>query len=294
MTEMERIDVSVIIVSYNTRHLTCASVASVIAMTRAVRFEVVVVDNASQDGSVVALREAFPEITIIETGANLGFGNACNHGIARAQGKYLFFLNPDTLLLNDAISTLYDWMERHGGEREAGAIGSWLEDSEGGICHSYLDFPDMLWLIGDEFPVIRRRREFRSQPDHAKEREVDYITGADLFVPRAVMDRLGGFDPAYFMYYEESDLQKRMSMLGFRRFIIPGPRICHLEGASSDSPTRRILKYRSRFIYLRHHYKPFAVFLYKIFFVTVRALKAGLSFVQGRTDIDFSWSYMRL
>lgn len=245
-------DISVIIVNYNTRELTLACLASVYYHTKDVSFEVIVVDNASGDGSVEAIRQQFPQVKLITNTENLGFGVANNIGIQNANGNYIFMLNSDTLLKNNALKIFYNFMEANS---EVGAVGCWLEDMNGKTIHSYGNFPYLGWqateIIRDgilftlELPFLRWLRKLKKKKDgnsnekREKVYSVNYIVGADLFVRKSVLDEIGLFDPYFFLYFEETDLQYRMAQKKLPRVIIEGPLIVHLEGQSNSSKSMR-------------------------------------------------------
>lgn len=263
-------DVSVIIVNYNTRQLLADCLRTVRERTRSCSYEVIVVDNASTDGSELIVAE-FPWIKWINAGANLGFGRANNLGVESATGKYLFFLNSDTLLGNDAIGVFFRYMEAHGGE--VGAVGTFLTDADGRPALSGGRFPSvaMEWsyLFGRIF-----RRNAPVLTDCA--RDIDIASGADLFMPKSVFERLGGFDPAIFMYYEETDLQLRMSRLGLKSRLIPGADIKHLEGGSFANKgltyRRFVISQKSCNYYVDKHYGGMARVWYRFNLLFLRAI----------------------
>ena len=133
-------DISIIIVNYNTLHVLRPCLDSIIEQTIGIDYEIIVVDNGSTDGSIEAL-SADSRITLISTGENLGFGRAHNKGLEQAKGEYIFFLNSDTLLKNNAIKMLYDFAKQYQGK--LGALGCILEDRQGNRIHSYGQFPKM-------------------------------------------------------------------------------------------------------------------------------------------------------
>lgn len=239
-------DVSIIIVNYNTKDLLKNCLESVFKQTKEIQFEVIVSDNGSQDGSVEMIKKDFPQVILIENNANLGFGAANNRGLTIAQGKYIFYLNSDTLLLNNAVKMFFDYWESYPDKEKLGALGANLLDEDMQVIHSYGMFPKLRevvyhsaralygvlklslkkFLFRKEPPLI----EVTSERTEYKEGEVDYIVGADLFLLNSSLAR---FDEGFFMYCEETDLQDIMSSKGMRRILIPGPQILHLCGASS-------------------------------------------------------------
>ena len=226
-----RTNVSIIIVNYNTLHVLQPCLDSIVEHTKDIDYEIIVVDNGSTDGSVEALSKD-RRVTFVPTGENLGFGKANNRGLELAHGDYVFFLNSDTLLKNNAIKMLYDFAEQYQGK--LGALGCILEDLQGNRIHSYGkfskmsdDFRKFLWI-----PILKGLHLYQEPvipyPDNWM--KVDYVTGADLFVSRQVLDECGAFHPAFFMYYEESEMEHRFMLHGYDNIIVNGPQIIHLEG----------------------------------------------------------------
>jgi len=265
-------DVSIIIVNYNTKALTHDCLRSVFDKTFSIKFEVIVVDNSSSDGSVELIKKDFPNVKLIENADNVGFGRANNIGIRLAKGKYVFLLNSDTILINNAVKSFFNFMETSSKDN-IGAIGGYLLDADHNIIHSYCDFPtigrlflsDIKILIG----LLKQKKE-----EQLTVKPVDYITGADLFMSKTLLDKIGVFDPVFFIFYEETDLQYRMKRSGYERLIVPGPAIIHFEGKSTSiSNQRRLLFEESKFKYLRKHHNKFLVFLYKYCYILMRIPK---------------------
>ncbi len=262
-------DVSVIIVNYNTRQMTCDCLSSVQKQTKDIDYEIIVVDNASTDDSVAYLKTNFGGIKVISSEQNKGFGKANNIGASYAKGKYLFFLNSDTLLLNNAIKRFYDRMEK---DMTLGAAGGILQDEAGQTAQSYNCFPSPKSEIKYIIDKLCCRSTIPATPTEAI--YVDFISGADLFISKELFNRLNGFDPVYFMYYEETDLQKRMASLGLKRIILPGVRIMHLEGGSflkkGLSFDRFMISQKSMNYYISKHYKGLSKYTFKGVMVILR------------------------
>lgn len=228
------IEVSIIIVNYNTLHVLRPCLDSIVEQTHGVAYEIIVVDNGSTDGSskVLATDE---RITFVPTGENLGFGRANNVGLAHAKGEYILFLNSDTFLRNNAIKQMLDFARNYDGQ--LGALGCVLESRLGEPVHSYGPFPKMShdWTKLVWTPIKKALHLYREPvtalPDNWM--TVDYVTGADLFVNREVLNICGAFHPAFFMYCEESEMQRRFCLQGYDNVLMVGPRIVHLEGESS-------------------------------------------------------------
>ena len=124
-------DVSIIIVNYNTKQLLADCLNSIYEQTKDINFEVIVSDNGSKDGSIEMLKADFPQVILIENNANLGFGAANNRGLAIAKGKYIFYLNSDTILLNNAVKYFFDYFEENGDKENIGALGGNLLNTQG-------------------------------------------------------------------------------------------------------------------------------------------------------------------
>lgn len=257
-------DVSIIIVSFNTRDMLRDCIVSIKQKTLGCSYEVIVVDNDSHDGSVEMLRNEFPEVRVIEAGSNLGFGRANNLGMEQALGKYIFLLNSDTLLLNDAVSEFFRKAEDNEIRKvKTGVLGTILLGKDHNPCHSFGRFITPATELRETLAKYLRFLKDRENtcPDLVTEsRMVDYVTGADMFLPKKVFEDIGGFDDDFFMYCEEVDWQKRMNEHGYSRLIVEGPKIMHLEGGSdpkhrkSWSPNRLGNLYRSRRLYRKKHY----------------------------------------
>lgn len=237
------IDVSIIIVNYNTKQLLDDCINSIIKHTKDVTYEIIVVDNASSDGSVEFIKSKYEsKVQMISNPKNYGFGKANNIGEKAADGKYIFLLNSDTVLINDAISKFFCVSE---GKNNHCILGCYLQDAEGNYIHSFSNFQDRKHLFVRTlylyFPwLLKIRKQSTNNRIEPIEKEVDFITGADLFIRKADYDRLGGFDENFFMYCEDEDLCLRASKLGIPCWVITEPIIIHLEGKSSKvSSTKR-------------------------------------------------------
>ena len=232
------VEVSVIIVNYKTCELLRNCLRSVFEQTKDVSFEVIVSDNGSEDGSVEMVRNEFPQVVLVENKANLGFGAANNRGLDVAKGEFVFYLNSDTLLLNNAIKDFCDYWKTHEDEH-LGALGCNLVDAEGLLTESYGVFPKKGKLLKAmvhhlaAFTVKNVMKFFHM--DFSKLRpvpvykkfigDVDFVIGADLFVKKSEQAR---FDEKFFLYYEETDMQWRMAKAGLKRRLIDGPQVMHL------------------------------------------------------------------
>ncbi len=248
--------VSIIIVNYNTSALLLQCIESIFKNVQGVEYEIIVADNCSREDEKSLLRDK--EFKLIELPQNLGFGRANNAAAEVAKGDCLFLLNPDTILINDAVSILYNYMEKH---QHVGICGGNLFDCEMNPTHSFHRmFPGFLSELDFATGKVYRRVCYgrNSQFNHTSNvLPVAMITGADLMIRRSVWDKLHGFDPDFFMYYEDTDLCKRCSECKCDIMSVPSAHIQHLEGKSfteSEKHCERILN--GRFTYFSKHHSP--------------------------------------
>lgn len=236
-------DVSVIIVNYNSEALLAASIESVYKYTKGVSFEIIVVDNNSEKESQERLKSIlsrYSEARLVPLTENLGFGRANNAAVPFATGDYLLLLNPDTILLNDAVSIMKDYLECH---ESIAVCGGNLFDSEMRPATSFHRlFPSIAGELNSllfylpEFLKYGRNRFF-NHSGHPL--EVAAITGADLMIKKSVVEELGLFDDSFFMYYEDTELCNRIRKSGYGIASVPDAHIQHLEGRSSSNMKRK-------------------------------------------------------
>lgn len=289
-------DVSIIIVNYNTLHVLRPCLDSIIEQTTGIDYEIIVVDNGSTDGSIEALSND-DRITLIATGENLGFGKANNKGLLYARGEYIFFLNSDTLLVNNAIKQLYDFATHYQGK--LGALGCVLEDRKGNKIHSYGSFPKMRddlqkYIV---IPLLKGfclyRQPATLYPDEWM--KVDYITGADLFVSSLVLKECEAFHPAFFMYCEESEMEHRFWQNGYDNVLLNGPRIIHLEGESSKAGnTSKFIRdtlrqQKSEYIYFKLTEPRWKYYLYRIIHPVLRQTV----WLNPRVSFRDKWAFVK-
>jgi GT2 family glycosyltransferase len=227
--------VAIVVVSFNAReHL-----ERCLEAVAGGEHEVVVVDNASSDGSPALVRERFPSVRLVELEENVGFGAANNVGMEAASGDWFLLLNSDAWPVDDAIEKLVAFGVAHPG---AGIVGPRLCNPDGSLQRSVRGYPT-LWRIATEYLFLRRLAP-RSDAlnafygrgfDHASVREVEVLKGAVLLVRREASEAVGGFDPAYFMYGEEMDLCYRVRAAGWSVVFDPEAEFVHVGGVSTGA-----------------------------------------------------------
>ena len=241
--------VSIIIVSYNTKELTKQTIQSVFDKTEGVDYEIIVVDNDSKDGSVEELKKTFQDrITIIESKENLGFGKANNLGIKQSKGKYVFLLNSDTKLINNAIKIFYDYMEQN---KQAGVCGGNLYNVNEVPEESYMMYKNTVgsyfyWRYIELFYNIiakfNKKKNYCRFNYSNKVKEVGYVSGADMFIRREILDKSGLFDENIFMYLEDADLNFRIRNCGYSIKSIPQAKIFHYMSKSTNDIIEKFSK----------------------------------------------------
>ncbi len=256
---MSPIDLSVIIVNWNTQDLLRQCLSSIYDTIEGLDLEVIVVDNASQDDSVAMVKRDFPQVRLIENDENVGFTKANNQAMAVSEGHYILLLNSDAVILPGAIEVMIALAESH---PHSGLVGAQLLNPDGSFQASYTDFPT-LWrefLILSKLGKLLHGRHYpRHGPDETKgPRQVDYVEGACLLVRRQAFQETRGFDEDFFMYAEEVDWCYRLQQAGWEVWYTPQARIIHHRGASSRKKrvSAEAQLYRSRVMFFRKHYGP--------------------------------------
>ena len=261
-------DVSIIVVNYNTLKITEACLKSIHEFTFNISYEIILVDNDSTDGSCDFFRE-YQNITFIQSSENLGFGKANNLGVEYATGDYFFLLNSDTILIENSIKKMFDFYKNNLEQLNIGALGCILKNEFMGNINSGGYFPSAKNYIKS---YIRKPVPiFEIGNVKGEYLLIDFVTGADIFISKEIYNRIGGFDEDFFLYYEETDLQKRLANLGYKNYLFTRTNIIHLEGGSDIgnnviSNFKRITIHRSRNLYLKKHDKnAFFYFVFDLF-----------------------------
>jgi GT2 family glycosyltransferase len=229
-------DISVVVVNYNTAHLFDELFAALETSRGALKLKVIVIDNASRDGSVNTLRAKYPNVELIENQTNVGFGRANNQALPRIRGRYVLLLNADAFVAPDTLQKTVEFMDAHS---RCGVLGVKLVGRDGALQPSCRYFPTPLNLF------LARTGLKRFLPgtqlvddlswDHASVRECDWVPGCFYLVRREVIERAGLFDPRYFLYYEEIDHCRRVRQAGWSVLYYPFTQVVHLAGESAKS-----------------------------------------------------------
>lgn len=279
-------DISIIVVSYNTKELLLDCLASIFETIKEISFEVWVVDNHSTDGTVEAIKERYPRVNIIENKENLGFAVANNQAFRQMNGHYALLLNTDTVLTNGAVKEFYDFMEAN---PEAGMACGQLLNQDGSKQNSIANFPTMLTLFCNETVLrILMPKKFPSKRrEYLYPIKIDSCIGACLMARKEAMDDIGFFDERYFFFFEETDWAYRMKLGSWAIYFVPTAKIFHAQGKTAGSNLNsRIMFYRSRYMFFnKWHPHSYPIF-YSVIFMRL-LINTLLSFIALLCTLGF-------
>lgn len=226
-------DVSIILVNYNTIKLLVEALDSVFEKSEGFSYEIIVVDNNSTDNSKMILKQLYGnKINYVSLPENIGFGRANNEGIKISKGRYVLFLNPDTKLLNNAILIFLNFFNNN---TNVGIVGGNLYSYNNKPGYSYSRYFPGIFIDELSLLTLGLSKKLIRFPHHnmsAYPLEVSCISGADLMIRRTILDEVGWFDPQYFMYYEDTDLNRRVKSAGYKIINLPDAKIMHFDSQS--------------------------------------------------------------
>lgn len=256
------VDVSILIVSHNTVRLLLECLESLQTQKGGLQWEILVLDNASQDGSSGTIRSRFPHLFVVDSTENLGFAGGNNSLADRAQGEFLLLLNPDTVVLGDAIERVVEFARKH---PDTGIVGGRTFYADGSLnyssCHGSPTLWSMLCMGLGVSSLFRQSRLFDPESlgswRRDTVREVDAVTGCFFLIRRSLWQQLGGFDESFFMYGEETDLCMRARRLGYKCMICPQAELIHYGGASERVRADKMVKlFRAKARLIEKHWSP--------------------------------------
>lgn len=252
-------DVSIIIVNYNTTNLIKNCVESILDHTSGISYEVIIVDNNSEPDFQAKIRESIPQKNLhnfhfMPLPENIGFGRANNEGLKISTGRNILFLNPDTVLINNAIKILSDFLDNN---PKAGACGGNLYDENMQPAHSFRRlFPGIRTELNDLLNAKPLKLYFGKNYCFNNTNHpllVSFIIGADLMIKKEVLDFIGPFSPDFFMYYEETDLCYRIKKEGWKIYSVPSAKINHLESKSFSETDAYESEFKTRLLEESRH-----------------------------------------
>lgn len=264
------VDLSILIVNYKNSATLPDCLDSIYKTTSGLEFEVILVDNGSKDAGLKNVQEKFPQICLIQNNANRGFSKANNQAVAVSKGKTLLFLNPDTRLTNNAIKSMITQL---GPDSTTGAVGPKVLNRDGSLQYSCRTFPTVWTGLFNRYSLLSRlfpnnkhtRRYLMTDYDHEESREVDWVSGCCMMVPKSAFMKVGGFDEKYFLFNEDVDLCHTLKHHGYKTLYFPRAKIYHdITSSNSKVPHHIILKrHLGMSHYIEKHFvgNPFFKFL---------------------------------
>ncbi|MCE7985811.1 MAG: glycosyltransferase family 2 protein [Caldilinea sp. CFX5] len=261
-------DLAIVLVCWNNKSYLKACLESLYAKPMHCRFDVIVVDNGSTDGSQQMIATEFPAVRLQQNTENVGLGKASNQGIVATSGRYVLLLNNDTLVNGPALDALVAFLDN---TPQAGAVGGRVLNADGTVQSCYNHF-STLW---EEFLIATRLSRFIAETYPAvlkadTTQQVDWITSACLLLRRRALADIGLLDEAYFIYGDEVDLQYRLKKAGWQTYYLPLDTIIHFGGRSMNRWSRRKMVYRGKILFYQKHYGPIRTGV-------LRSLLGGLS-----------------
>ena len=227
--------IEIIIVTYNSAGIIRGCLESLYSKSTNIVFDTTVVDNDSHDGTTDIIEQYFPDVKLIKNHTNAGFGSANNLALRESTAEFVFLLNPDILLLNDAIEILTKFMDEH---QEAAVCGCNLfsEVMEPQPCYGH--FPSLNQIFWEQLLKNIFREHYKkhfsliTKNDSSVPLVVDYVSGSNMFIRRKILDQVGYFDEDFFLYYEETELTFRINKQGYKIFLVPKAKLIHIGGTS--------------------------------------------------------------
>jgi GT2 family glycosyltransferase len=268
------IDLSIIIVNWNTRNILRDCLESVYTQTKGISFETIVIDNASADGSAEMVKSSFADVILIENTENKGFAAANNQGIQIARGDYILLLNSDTIVLDNAIEKTLQFARKL---KDAAAVGCKILNKDMTLQPNCFMFPSILNMLLSSlylYKIFPKSRFFAREQmgfwDRNDIRQVDVVTGCFILVKKTVLDDIGLLDEDYFVYGEETDLCYRFVKRGYKNYFYPNAQIIHLGGASSSQiKPKMALQLRASILFFFRKHRSYIAYLTACGFISL-------------------------
>jgi GT2 family glycosyltransferase len=271
---MKQLDVSIVIVNWNTKEILRNCLRSVYEQAGEIDFEIIVIDNASNDGSTEMVNNEFPYVILLKNAENRGFAVANNQGMAIARGRYVLLLNSDTVVLDNAIAKTVSFADHH---KDTAVVGCRVLNPDGSTQQTCFMFPSMLnmFLSSTYLYKLFSNNSFFGRERMAcwkrnDVREVDVVTGCFMLVKQDVIMKVGVLDERFFMYGEETDWCYRCKQAGWKTLFTPSAEIIHLGGESSKQAITEMILLRrgSKLLFFKKH-KGWFVYILACLFITL-------------------------
>jgi GT2 family glycosyltransferase len=278
------LQLSVIIVNYNVKHFLEQCLQSVLLAGKNIAIEIFVVDNSSTDGSAAHLPPLFPQVNFMWLDKNVGFAKANNIGVAQAKGEYILFLNPDTIIAEESLEAILSFIKTN---ENIGAVGVKMIDGSGQFLkESKRAFPSpstSLFKIMGLAKLFPRSKTFAKYHlghlSNNENHEVDVLAGAFMLIPKKVIDKVGSFDEAFFMYGEDVDLSYRIQKAGYKNYYFAQTTIIHFKGESTKKGSLNYVRlfYKAMNLFVHKHYKGSSASIFVFLINAGINLRAALS-----------------
>jgi len=274
---------SIIIVNYNTKGFLRELLNSLYETKCHFSFEIIVVDNNSQDGSSEMLHKDYPQVRVINNDKNVGFARANNLGIRLSKGEYILLLNPDTKIIDDSLQKLVSFLDAHAEAAVVAGRVVYPDLTDQGVARMFPTPMNAIFgrnsLFTRFFPHNKYSGRYLASRRHQSDEpfEVDWVSGACLMARKSVLEEVGLLDEGFFMYWEDADLCYRIKQKGWKIYCVPGAMVVHYEGKSGEASTSRLIVQFNKSVYYyyrKHHIKHSfeLINLLAIFGLTLRAL----------------------
>lgn len=267
---VNRVKLSIIIVNWNVRDLLRKCLNSIFLNSKGKSNEVIVVDNASKDGSTEMVQNEFPQVKLLANKENYGFARASNQGLKIARGEYFFLLNPDASVEPLTLIRILEFMEEN---PDVSVGGCYVYNPDGSFQESFYRFPTLLNTLGRMFSLFRvlprnklTQYFFWSYPHDNVPQNVDRVLGGAMVIRKKALEEVGQMDENYFLYGEDMDICYRMKQKGWKISPIPGTKVVHFQGESSKQDLGKVilLRFKSEFVFIKKFYPAVKVMLFRI------------------------------
>ncbi len=284
-------DLSIVIISYNVMDCIEACLSSIEENLPSSSVETIVIDNSSTDGSPDLIKENFPWVKLTRNRRNLGYSRANNQGIKETRGEFILFLNPDTIVLPQALNILRNEMKT---DPSVGAVGPLLFSSEN---HFQVSFGREISFFHELLQKSLLNHYFRRKLKKIqKKREVGWLSGACLLTRKSILEKTGLFDEDFFLYFEDIDLCRRIRKNGWKLILLPEAKVYHTGGGSAAKLKKSSLYHyrKSQLLYYKKHGSWLSSFLLRVYLRINFALLYAANFFKRSEERDFVWSLFQL
>ena len=273
-------DLSCIIVNYQQSESLKGCLNSIYQTIQEIDFEVIIIDNSQEDLGLQSLKENYPKVQIVYNPTNVGFSKANNQAAKIARGKFLFILNPDTILKEQAINSMFKHIRSN---LEIGVLGPKVLNPDGSLQYSCRRYPTLWTGLFNRYSIFSRlfpqnrftRRYLMLDFEHNETSPVDWLSGCCLMIPKSVFEEVNGFDENYFLFNEDIDLCRMLNQSGKKVIYFPEAKVIHKVSTSNSKTTSRVIIQRHlgmMYYFKKHHSKNLLIRGIVNFFISTRGI----------------------